>query len=266
MELSSERPVTSRPHALVTGATSGLGREFALQLAASGHDLTLVSRERDRLVALATELEAARRISVTVLSADLSHDGDTSRVVEYIGSQPLDVLVNNAGFGQAGRIGVVASATQDAMVRLHVLAVHRLTQAALPAMLARGAGGIIIVSSVASFLTSAGNVNYCATKAYDRLYAEGLALEAGPRGVYVQALCPGFTHTELHQRAGLAKRAPPWMWLSAERVVAASLGAFRARRPTVVIPGWLYRFLAFGLRYSPRWLLRLEARLYRRDR
>jgi short-subunit dehydrogenase len=174
--------------------------------------------------------------------------------------------VNNAGFGAAGRIGVVPTTPQDGMVRVHVLAVHRLTQAALPSMLARKSGAVIMVSSIASFLTSGGNVNYCATKAYARLYAEGLALEAGPYGVYVQALCPGFTHTELHDRAGIAKRAPAWMWMPAEFVVGKSLGAVRARRPTVVVPGWLYRFISFGLRFSPRWLRTLEAHLYRRDR
>ncbi|MGQ0639538.1 MAG: SDR family NAD(P)-dependent oxidoreductase [Gemmatimonadaceae bacterium] len=256
----------TRPRAFITGATSGLGREFARQLSTLGYDLTVVARDKERLLALASELESAHGIDVTVLSADLSQDADTARVVDHLGAHPVDVLVNNAGFGHAGRIGLIAAEAQDAMVRLHVLAVHRLTQAALPAMLTRRSGSVIMVSSIASFLTSAGNVNYCATKAYDRLFAEGLALEAGPHGVYVQALCPGFTHTELHQRAGLPKRAPPWMWLSADRVVAASLGAMHARKPTVVIPGWFYRFMAFVLRYSPRWLLTLEARLYRRDR
>lgn len=255
-----------KTHALVTGATSGIGREFALQLASSGYDLTLVSRDRSRLTELGTLLEASHAVSVTVLPADLSRDDDTSRVVEYIAAHPLDLLVNNAGFGHAGRIGLVSHERQDAMVRLHVLAVHRLTQAALPKMLERSAGAVIIVSSVASFLTSAGNVNYCATKAYGRLYAEGLASEAGPRGVYIQALCPGFTHTELHERAGLAKRAPAWMWYPARQVVRASLSAVERRRPTVVLLGWYYRLIVLVLRFSPRWLLRLEARLYRRAR
>jgi short-subunit dehydrogenase len=175
--------------------------------------------------------------------------------------------VNNAGFGHAGRLGLISHEAQDAMVRLHVLAVHRLTQAALPAMLERRSGSIIVVSSVASFLTSAGNVNYCATKAYDRIFAEGLALEVAAYSVYVQALCPGFTHTELHARAKVDKsRWPAWMWLPAERVVSASLTALRARHPTVVIPGWWYRLILFGVRYAPRWLVRRGTRGYRRDR
>ncbi len=255
-----------RPHAFITGATSGFGREFGRQLVRQGYDFTLVARDRDRLMSVATELEAVPGTHVTVLAADLSDDRDTSRVVHHIAQHPVDLLINNAGFGHAGRIGVISPTAQDAMVRLHVLAVHRLTQAALPAMLQRRSGAIIMVSSVASFLTSAGNVNYCATKAYDRLYAEGLALEAGPHGVYVQALCPGFTHTELHERAGLPKRAPAWMWYPAERVVAASLRALKARRPTVVLYGWFYQLTTLILRFSPRWLLRLEASFYRRDR
>ncbi len=253
--------------ALVTGATAGIGRQFALQLARSGYDLTLVARDADRLAVLAHELEAALPVNVSVLPADLSDDADTSRVAAHLAAHPVDVLVNNAGFGLGGRLGVVSQAAQDAMVRLHVLAVHRLTQAALPSMLERRSGSVIVVASVASYLTSPGNVNYCATKAFARIFAEGLALEAGPRGVYVQALCPGFTHTELHARAGLDKgRAPAWMWLRAEDVVATSLAALRARRPTVVVPGWGYRLLVLALRYAPRWMIALGTRRYRRDR
>ena len=260
------RPQQQRPHSLITGATAGIGREFAIQLARRGHDLTLVSRDRDRLTQLATELERSSGISVTVLPADLVDDNDTARVVGYLGEHPVDVLVNNAGIAHAGRLGVIDPGTQDAMVRLHVLAVHRLTQAALPTMLRRGSGAVIIVSSVASFLTSAGNVNYCATKAYDRIFAEGLALETAGKGVYVQALCPGFTHTELHQRAGLSKRAPAWMWMRTDQIVGASLNALTRRGPTVVIPGWPYRLITLVLRFSPRWLRAVEARVYRRDR
>lgn len=256
-----------QPHALVTGATAGIGREFALQLAALGYDLTLVARDRARLTELANELEASRGVAVTVFPADLSSDGDTSRVVEHIAAHPVDVLVNNAGFGHAGRVGVMSHDMQDAMVRLHVLAVHRLTQAALPGMLERKAGSVIIVSSVASYLTSPGNVNYCATKAYDRTFAEGLALETAHHGIYVQALCPGFTHTELHARAKVDKgRMPAWLWMTADRVVAQSLSAMRAKRPTVVIPGRRYLWIVLVARYAPKWLIRLITGRYRRDR
>lgn len=263
---SAEATSTNRPHALITGASAGIGYEFARQLAAHGYDLTVVARDRNRLVAAAEEFEREHRVNVTVLAADLADDGETTRVVEYVREHPVDVLVNNAGFGHAGRMGVISTDRQDAMVRLHVLAVHRLTQAALPAMLQRRAGSIIVVSSVASFLTSAGNVNYCATKAYERIFAEGLALETARHGIYVQALCPVFTHTQLHDRAGIAKRAPEWMWRPVSFVVSASLRAMRARRPIVLIPGWPYKLITTVVRFSPRWLLRLEAHVYRRDR
>ncbi len=189
-------------HALVTGATAGIGREFALQLAALGYDLTLVARDRARLTELATELQASRGVAVTPLPADLSSDDDTSRIVEYLAAHPVDLLVNNAGFGHAGRVGVMSHEMQDAMIRLHVLAVHRLTQAALPAMLERKAGSVIIVSSVASYLTSPGNVNYCATKAYDRTFAEGLALETARHGIYVGPLSRLHAHRAARAREG----------------------------------------------------------------
>jgi short-subunit dehydrogenase len=257
---------TPRPHALITGASVGIGHEFARQLAAQGYDLTLVARDRDRLVAAAEQIERENRVHVTVLVADLATDEGTSRVVAHVQTHPVDVLVNNAGFGHAGRVGVISTEMQDAMVRVHVLAVHRITQAALPAMLQRRAGNIIIVSSVASFLTSAGNVNYCATKAYERVFAEALAQETARNGIYVQALCPGFTHTQLHDRAKITKRAPAWMWRPVSFVVSASLRAMRARKPTVVIPGWPYKLITTIVRFSPRWLLHLEAQVYRRDR
>jgi uncharacterized protein len=152
------------------------------------------------------------------------------------------------------------------MVRLHVLAVHRLTQAVLPGMLQRQSGSIIIVSSTASYLTSYGNVNYCATKAYERFLAEGLAREVQGRGIYIQALCPGYVRTELHPRAGLPRRGPEWLWWEAGRVVQASLAAMQRRRPTVLVPGWFYRFVTFVVRFSPRWVQSAEARLFRRVR
>lgn len=257
---------THRPHALVTGATAGLGRAFAQGLAKARHDLTLVARDRERLTKLASDLESEHGVQVTVLPADLSDDADTSRVVDYLTQHPVDVLVNNAGFGQPGRIGTIDPARQDAMVRLHVLAVHRLTQAVLPAMLQRQSGNIIIVSSTASYLTSYGHVNYCATKAYERFLAEGLAREVQGRGIYVQALCPGYVRTELHARAGVPRRGPEWLWWEPERVVQASLDAVRRRRPTVLVPGWFYRLVTLVVRFSPRWVQSAEARLFRRVR
>jgi short-subunit dehydrogenase len=179
----------------------------------------------------------------------------------------VDVLINNAGFGASGSLARTSREPQDTMVRVHVLAVQRLTQAAVQGMARRGSGAIITVSSVASYLTSPGNANYCATKAYQRLYMETLAMEVAGRGIYVQALCPGFTHTEFHQRAGVDKtRQPAWMWMDADRVVGESLLAMRDGRPGVVIPGRRYRLIVFLLRWLPKWIQNGLARSYRRDR
>lgn len=239
---------------MVTGASAGLGREFARQLGVLGYDLVLVARDAERLDALAAELRDLFGAESEVLAADLSRDEDVSRVVERIDQAPIHLLVNNAGFGTRGSIARSAREDQEAMLRVHVVAAHRLAQAAVQSMVGRGRGVIINVSSVASFLTSPGNVNYNSTKTWQRVYTESLALELRGMGVYVQALCPGYTHTEFHQRGNMNKKGvPSWWWMNAENVVASSLRAVRRRRPVVVIPGVGYKLAALALRFMPRW-------------
>jgi hypothetical protein len=257
---------TNRPVALVTGASAGLGREFARQLARAGYDLVLVARDADRLRTLAAELRESYDASAEVLCADLSRDDDVARVVERIDTSVVDVLVNNAGFGTRGSLARASRADQEAMLRVHVLAAHRLAQAAVQAMVSRGRGAIINVSSISSWLTSPGNVNYSATKAWQRVFAECLSLELAGKGVYVQALCPGYTHTEFHQRGGMdKKRVPSWWWMDADRVVAVSLRALRRHRPVVVVPGIGYRLAVLALRFLPRWLWRFVISRTRRS-
>lgn len=247
-----------RPIALVTGASAGLGRTFATQLAREGYDLVLVARDGERLRELSTDLMRQNGAQCEVLSADLTIEDDVSRVVERIDRAPIDLLVNNAGFGTRGSLARTSPADQEAMIRVHVLAAHRLAQAAVQRMVAQGSGAIINVSSIASWLTSPGNVNYNATKAWQRVFIESLSLELKRTGVYVQALCPGYTHTEFHHRGGMdKKRIPAWWWMSAERVVADSLRALRRRRPVVVVPGAGYKLAVLLIRFLPRWLLRL---------
>lgn len=264
---------TSTPTALITGATAGLGAAYARALAARGHALILVARDGERLAATATSLRAAHGIPVETIAADLSTDAGVDAVVARIEQgmgdegRLVSLLVNNAGFGTKGSIATGDPAAQETMVRLHVLAVHRLTQAAVRAMALHGRGAIVTVASVASYLTSPGNVNYCATKAYQRFAMEALAAEVAGRGIYVQALCPGFTRTEFHQRAAMSMRSiPAALWLEADEVVAASLEAVARRGPTVVIPGWHYRAIVLLLRHLPRWILQLATRRYRDTR
>jgi len=249
------------PVALITGPTAGIGREFARQLARDGYDLVLVARDRERLQALSESLQADHGITCEVIVADLARDEDTSRVVERIDRSPIDLLVNNAGFGTRGRLATTAREPQDTMIRLHVLAVHRLTQAAVQSMVPRGSGAIITVSSVASFITSVGNVNYCATKSWQRLEIESLSMELHGTGVYVQALCPGFTRTEFHARGEMTmSHVPPKLWQRVEDVVATSLSAMRRRHPVVVIPGARYRMIVFLLGLVPAGLARAFVR------
>jgi uncharacterized protein len=245
---------SSRPLAVVTGASAGIGREFCTQLAARGYDLLIVARDAARLEALKRELETARGISVDVFPADLTLDDDVTRLVGLIAGLPrLALLVNNAGFGTQGHLADASPARQEAMIRLHALTPMRLTQAALTVLLTNRRGAIVNVSSVASFLYSAGSVNYCATKAYLTTFSEGLASELAGSGVRVQALCPGFTRSEFHQRmsADVTDR-PAWMWLSAGQVVEASLRNLQRRGPVVCIPGFRYKLMVFLLRHLPR--------------
>jgi short-subunit dehydrogenase len=246
----------SRGLAVVTGATAGIGREFAEQLAGRGYDLLLVARDRRRLGDTAAALATAHGIEAEPFEADLSLDEDVTRLVERLAASPrLALLVNNAGFGSRGRLAEADAERQAAMVRLHTLAPMRLTRAALPVMLANRTGAVVNVSSVAGFLYSAGNVNYCATKAYLTTFSEGLAAELHGTGVQAQALCPGFTRTEFHQRMGVGERHPQFSWLSARSVVAHSLRCLDRGGPVVCIPGLGYRLLVGAVRLVPRRLI-----------
>jgi len=254
-----------RPLALITGASSGLGAEFARQLAVQGYDLALVARRKDRLEVLANELHRRYSVQAQPLVADLTRDADLKVVEDYIvGAENLRLLVNNAGFGTAGRFYEADLAGQDAMHRLHVLAPLRLTHAALRKMTARkpaAAGGVVNVSSLAAFAPRNGSVSYYASKAWMNCFTEGLYLELKSQGspVRVQALCPGFTYTEFHDVMRVDRRAVPgWMWMPAEEVVAASLEGL-ARGKLIVVPGWQYKFFYILLRLLPRSFLRFFA-------
>jgi short-subunit dehydrogenase len=247
---------SNRPVALVTGATAGIGRVFAQQLAARGNDLIVVARDSARLEALADELTLQHGVHVEVLTADLSRDDGMRRVADRIAQEArLTVLVNNAGFATKGKLVNRPVAEQATMVELHIMAPMLLTRAALPGMIERNRGWIINVSSIASFTYSAGNSNYAASKAYERVFSEALALELQGSGVRVQALCAGFTHTEFHARAGIDKTAiPSWLWLDAERVVDESLAQLDGGGPCVCIPTKRYKLIVFLIRYVPQWI------------
>jgi len=229
--------------ALITGGSSGIGAEFARQLAGRGYDLILVARRADRLEALAAELRQAHRVIVEPFPADLADPAGIERVEERIRAcDDLALLVNNAGFGLSGGFARAELRGQLDMLSVHMLAPMRLSHAALPGMISRGAGGIINVASLAAFVALPGNINYSATKAYLASFSRGLAVEVRRKGVKVQALCPGFTITEFHDAPGRPgagrERIPRFLFGSARAVVADSLRAFD-RGQIVCVPGAL---------------------------
>jgi short-subunit dehydrogenase len=245
---------------LITGASAGLGAEFARQLAARGDDVVLVARTTARLDDLARELTALHGVRAEVITADLSQSAGVERVAERLMSaeQPIDLLVNNAGMG-LGRVFIrndIAAelAALDVMVR----AVLRLSHAASAAMVSRRRGAIVNVSSVATWL---GSGTYAAHKAWVTSFTEGLAGELRGTGVTVTAVLPGLTHTEFHERAGIARydNAPPGSWLSAEYVVRKTLRASDRGR-VLVTPSARYATIAWVARAAPRSWVRAVTR------
>jgi hypothetical protein len=214
--------------AAVTGASAGIGAAFARALAARGSDLMLIARRTDRLQALAAELAERHGTKSEIVTADLNDAAGLERVAERLRTAPqLDLLVNNAGYGVAGLFATSDFAGQEGMHRLHVMATLRLTHAALAGMVARRAGAVINVASVAGFLVSPGAVSYGASKCWINAFTEGIWMELRASGspVRVQALCPGFTYSEFHDVAGMdrSKLAPQAWWCSAGQVVEESL-------------------------------------------
>lgn len=237
--------------ALVTGATSGLGLEFAWQLATARHNLVIVARDTARLDALAGQVRAAAGVRVEVLPADLVARADVERVAERLRQreQPVGLLVNNAGFGLGGPFVGSDVADQERALDVMVRSVMVLSHAALEQMVSRGRGAILNVSSIASLMAGG---SYSAHKAWVRVFTEGLAAELKGTGVSATVVCPGLVRTEFHERAGIDfDAAPEALWLSADRVAAEALAA--VRRGTVIsTPSKRYRTVAGVLRTLPR--------------
>lgn len=248
--------------ALVTGATSGIGAAFARRLAAEGSRLVLVARDADRLEGTAEQLRSAHGVDVEVLPADLT-DRAASAVVEARLAEGVDLLVNNAGTGLRGRFWETPLADQEQMLTLNCTAVLRLSHAALGAMVPRGRGGIVVVSSVAGFAPGARGP-YGATKAWATGFAESLAGQLAGTGVRVSVVAPGFVRTEFHGRAGLdMSRVPGPMWLSADDVAADALRDHRAGK-VVSIPGLQYKAIVTAARLVPGPVSRRVTEAFRR--
>lgn len=250
--------------ALITGASSGLGAEFARQLAARGADLVLVARDRAALEELAGSLRARFGVEVDVLAADLLDPDARDTVVARLADarHPVDILVNNAGFGMPLAFERNDIEAEVRHLRLHDEVAMRLAHAALGTMLPRGSGRIINVASIAAFMPRS---TYGAVKAWLVSFSRWANAAYSARGVTVTAVCPGFVHTRFHERLGL----PPgeegiagWMWLEAPAVVAEALRD-AARGRSVSIPSRRYKALAVLVRLLPDALV---ARLGQRGR
>lgn len=236
--------------ALVTGATAGLGRAFVERLARDGHDLVLVARTTPRLQQVAEQVSTAHGVATEVLTADLADRGDLARLADRVGSRdrPVDLLVNNAGFGLNTPFLDTTLDEQDDHLAVLVRAVLHLTHAAGRAMAERGSGAICNVASVAAF---APLNTYSAHKAWVTTFSQAVAAELGAHGVRVMALNPGFVRTEFHQRARMSTSSiPSFMWLEADDVVDAAVRDL-ARGRHVSIPDLRYKALSTLMRVLP---------------
>ena len=237
--------------ALITGASSGLGAVYARALAGAGHPLVLVARDTTRLESLATAISQEWGVLTTVLPADLHLDAERRRVAERLRDSryPVDVLINNAGYGISGNLADSDEREETNHLAIHVTAPLELTKAALPGMVERGHGRVVIVSSVAGYLARG---TYSAHKAWGLSLARSLNETYRRDGVHVSAVAPGFTRTEFHERMGMnVSGIPHFMWLTAEDVVASSLRAVEAGK-AVVIPSLRYRTLVGIAQILPR--------------
>jgi len=246
---------SAHPTALVTGPTAGIGQEFARQLAARGHDLVLVARDTGRLEELATRLRTTYGVAVEVLPADLGDRAQLATVEARLADRerPVDLLVNNAGFGMKEKFLANSIEDEQRMQDVLVTAVLRLSHAALGAMAERGSGGVINVSSVAAFLPRG---TYSAAKAWVNSFSVWAHQEYAAQGVQVMALCPGFVKTEFHERLGIDRdnSAPSYLWLEADNLVREALADYDAGK-ALSIPSKRYKAITTVARVVPRPLL-----------
>ena len=253
-----------RPVALITGPTSGIGAGFARRYAADGYDLVLVARDAARLNELAEAMRAEHGTSSEVLVADLADADGRAQAADRL-AKGVRILVNNAGFGTSREFWTADPAVLQSQLDVNVTAVMQLTRAALPPMVQAGTGTVINVASVAGLIAGRGST-YSASKAWVVSFSEGLANGLAGTGVTVHALCPGFVHTEFHQRAGIEMASmPSFMWLDLDYVVGECV-ADVARGKVVIIPGLQYKAMTTAGRIVPRNVVRFMTKTIGRGR
>ena len=263
MTQTSEKPAkktapatNGKRRALVTGASAGIGEEFARQLAAKGYDLILVARRKERLDQLAADVTEKAGVAVEVLPADLSTPEGVAVAENRIARGDIDLLVNNAGFATLGVFGSLPLEREQEELDVNIRALVSLTHAALGPMLQCGQGTIINLGSVGSFTPTPYMATYVATKAFVLHFSESVHEEVRDRGVTVTCLCPGFVASEFQGVAGLdVSELPSAGWQTPKQVVAAALKGAAARR-AIVIPGAMNSVMASAPRFTPRFLVR----------
>jgi hypothetical protein len=239
--------------ALVTGATAGIGESFCRLLADNNYNIVLVARDLPRLQERATQLQAKFNVETHVIQADLSTDAGCSVVEQYLASNQVDVLINNAGFGLNKAFTMSELKAEQEMFDVLVRTPMRLMHVVLPGMKQRNKGVVINVSSVAGYIAGG---SYSAAKSYLTVITESLHTELANTNIKVSALCPGFTRTEFHQRGRMSmKGLPGFMWLISDKLVAKAWSdALKGK--AVSIPGWQYQLLVLVIHALPRSIIR----------
>src|SRR5437870_6653699 len=250
--------------AVITGASAGIGRELARQLAGRARLLVLVARRRDRLEELRRELQAKNpALRIEIRDIDLSNFEQMMQLAAWLTSEPIDFLINNAGIGDHGSFATADPIRVNEQVQVNVLALTALTRALLPRMIAQKRGAILNVSSSAGFLPLTDIAVYAATKAYVTSFSEAIRAETRCSGITVTALCPGPVHTEFGQVADRESRSkksgPDFFHVPVEKVVRVGLDAIERDKP-LVIPGLAMKTVMTITRALPLSVLRLASR------
>ena len=254
--MPSPAPAIEDSRILVTGASSGIGAEFARQLAPRARALVLTGRDPERLSSVVSPEHAAR---ITTIVADLSNSGGVADLVSEVGEAP-DILINNAGITLGGPFARQSAEEWETVVETNVLAPLRLIHAFLPAWSARGSGAVLDVTSVAAFIACPGQTVYAASKSFLHSFSEGVAGEWRGSGIRMTILAPGSTRTPLFRRGGIDESKLLKSYLSPERVARDGIRALERGKP-LTIPGWSNRALDLAVRWLPR---RISRRMSRR--
>lgn len=241
---------------LITGASSGIGAELARQLAARGHNLTLVARRKDRLDALAEEIKHASEVKIDTRKGDLSNQSQRTRLVNSLrdGDLRVDAVCNNAGFSTFGKFQDLPLDSELEQVRVNVVAVHELTAAFLPAMVQRGSGAILNLASIAGFQPLPSQATYGASKAFVVSFSEAVHTDLGGTGVSCTALCPGPVRSEFFKAAGkesVEAAAPSFVWISAHDAARAGVEGMRKGK-RLVYPSLKHQAAGIAGRLAPR--------------